>query len=208
MPESPLADKLKIRAGSTLLFLNAPSSILEMLTKLPDGCQIETDPRKLKRLGFILLFSVTRKELSAALKGLMPLADENSVVWIGYPKKSSDRFADLSRDTLWDVLGQTGYRPVSQVALDETWTAIRIRPGSQVKGKTRANVPGIDLEKREVTPPEDLIAALNKKGLAEKFRTLSFTHQKEHVEAIVTAKKPETRSRRIEKTLEMLNKKP
>ena len=36
--------------------------------------------------------------------------------------------ADLNRDTLWPVLGEYGMRPVSQVAVDEVWSALRFRP--------------------------------------------------------------------------------
>jgi hypothetical protein len=37
-------------------------------------------------------------------------------------------WADLTRDTLWPVLGEYGMRPVSQVAVDEVWSALRFRP--------------------------------------------------------------------------------
>ena len=40
----------------------------------------------------------------------------------------------------------------------------------------------------------------------DKWRALSFTHQREHVEAIEGAKKPETRVRRIEAAVRMLVK--
>ena len=36
--------------------------------------------------------------------------------------------ADLNRDTLWPVLVEYGMRPVSQVAVDEVWSALRFRP--------------------------------------------------------------------------------
>jgi uncharacterized protein YdeI (YjbR/CyaY-like superfamily) len=39
------------------------------------------------------------------------------------------------------------------------------------------------------------------------WKALSFTHQREHVEAIEEAKKPETRVRRIEKAVAELNRK-
>jgi uncharacterized protein YdeI (YjbR/CyaY-like superfamily) len=39
------------------------------------------------------------------------------------------------------------------------------------------------------------------------WEALSFTHQREHAEAIEDAKKPETRARRVEKTIAMLKKK-
>jgi hypothetical protein len=62
----------------------------------------------------------------------------------------------------------------------------------------------LDTEKREVTPPADFVKALKAAGAYEGWRGLSFTHQREHVEAIVGAKRPETRARRIERAVEMV----
>ena len=63
----------------------------------------------------------------------------------------------------------------------------------------------LDTEKREVQVPVDLRRALGAdKAAAAKWKSLSYSHQREHVDAIETAKKPETRLRRIERTLEML----
>jgi hypothetical protein len=47
------------------------------------------------------------------------------VFWVAYPKANR---ADLNRDTLWPVLGEYGMRPISQVAVDEVWSALRFRP--------------------------------------------------------------------------------
>lgn len=56
----------------------------------------------------------------------------------------------------------------------------------------------LDLSPRVVTPPEDLVEALRKHPAAwERWQALSYTHQREHVEAIAAARKPETRARRI-----------
>jgi hypothetical protein len=57
---------------------------------------------------------------------------------------------------------------------------------------------------RTVDVPADLAAALEAAGLREAFDGLSFSHRREHVNAIIDAKKPETRARRISKALEML----
>ena len=57
----------------------------------------------------------------------------------------------------------------------------------------------LDDEKREVTPPPDLLKALEASPSAlDRWNELSFTHQREHVEAIAAAKRPETRQRRID----------
>lgn len=67
----------------------------------------------------------------------------------------------------------------------------------------------LDGEKREVKPPPDLAAALRAAPPAwERWRELSFTHQREHVEAIEGAKKPETRARRIQSAVRMLLGRP
>ena len=63
----------------------------------------------------------------------------------------------------------------------------------------------LDTEKREVTPPADFVKALKAAPTAwERWRALSYTHQREHVEAIEDAKKAETRARRIAAAVAML----
>lgn len=64
-----------------------------------------------------------------------------------------------------------------------------------------------DTEKRTVEVPEDLAAALNKASLTDVFAKMSYTHQKEYVNAINEAKREETRVRRIEKAVEEISKK-
>ncbi len=63
----------------------------------------------------------------------------------------------------------------------------------------------LDTEPREVTVPDDFKAALEvvpEAGAA--FARLSYSHQRQHVEAIEAAKQPETRRRRIDKAIDML----
>jgi uncharacterized protein YdeI (YjbR/CyaY-like superfamily) len=57
----------------------------------------------------------------------------------------------------------------------------------------------LDTAKREVKPPADFVKALKARRLAwERWQALSFSHQREYVEAIEEARKAETRARRIE----------
>ena len=39
---------------------------------------------------------------------------------------------DLHRDSLWEALKPTGWRPVTQVAIDDVWSALRFRPEAEV----------------------------------------------------------------------------
>ena len=63
----------------------------------------------------------------------------------------------------------------------------------------------LDTDKREVKPPADFVKAVKAAPSAwERWRALSYSHQREHVEAIERAKKPETRARRIDSAVRML----
>src|SRR6185312_13209184 len=63
----------------------------------------------------------------------------------------------------------------------------------------------LDTAQREIKPPADFIRALKAAPPAwDRWQELSFTHQREHVEAIEGAKKPETRARRIESAVRMI----
>ncbi len=63
----------------------------------------------------------------------------------------------------------------------------------------------LDTTPREVTLPKDFEAALRAMPSALKaWRQLSYSHQREHVEAIEGAKKPETRARRIDAAIRNL----
>lgn len=65
----------------------------------------------------------------------------------------------------------------------------------------------VDAGERTVDVPADFAAALKKAKLRDVFDALAFTHRKEHVRAIEEAKKPETRTKRIEGALEKLRAK-
>jgi hypothetical protein len=85
---------------------------------------------------------------------------------------------------------------------------MREAAGGLDPGETVSVVMERDDEPRTVTVPEDLDRALRAEdGLLATWEKLSFTHKREHVQAIEEAKRPETRTRRIEKAIEHLKSK-
>jgi hypothetical protein len=78
--------------------------------------------------------------------------------------------------------------------------AAGVKPGDKCKVTITP-----DTEARHVDPPPDLVTALAKNATARSnWQSLSFTHKREYAEAILSAKKPETRARRLQQTLEVL----
>jgi hypothetical protein len=60
----------------------------------------------------------------------------------------------------------------------------------------------LDTEARVIEPPADFVRALKAAAPAwDRWRVLSYSHQREYVESIESAKAPETRARRIDRAV-------
>lgn len=81
-------------------------------------------------------------------------------------------------------------------------TAAGIKPGDDVRARI-----ALDKESRIVDPPQDLTIALTKTHLEGPWEQLSYTAKKEYAEMLLQAKKPETRTRRLQKILDELRAK-
>jgi Bacteriocin-protection, YdeI or OmpD-Associated/Domain of unknown function (DUF1905) len=84
--------------------------------------------------------------------------------------------------------------------------AVKAATGVDAGDRVRVTIE-LDTEPRRVTVPEELRAALAADSVAKAaFVELSFTHQREYVEWVEEAKRPETRARRIATTVERARK--
>ncbi len=211
MPNS-IADKLKIKAKFTLLTLNAPTNFKKGLEGLPAGVKITDTGKDYDQVHwFVLNKAQMEKEMSKVMKLVKP----EVTVWVYYPKGSSQIQTDLTRDKGWDCLLAEGDKLtwISLISFDETWSTFGFRAKTnadrkkEAKPKEREIFKWIDAKTKDVKLPDDLATALKKnKKEAAYFEALSFTNKKEYIEWIVTAKRPETRTERINGTIERLSK--
>jgi hypothetical protein len=279
-----LAKKLRIKPGHSLLILNAPekylSKSLKADTKITPG----------KKYDFIQVFVTARADIDKLTPKIFKAANDETVVWIAYPKKSSSIKTDIHRDYGWDALSTAGYEAIAQVSIDETWSALRFgekekaaparhatsaserktftavleKPDDGIDGayisipfnveevygtkgqvKVKAWFNGYpyrgvlanmgmgchviivkkairqaigknagdkitvelerDTEERVITVPDDLKKILARSKKAEEFfNSLSYTNRKEYVLWITSAKKMETREKRLSDTIHKL----
>lgn len=76
-------------------------------------------------------------------------------------------------------------------------------------GETLEVTLTLDTATRTVTPPEDFVRALKKAPPAwDRWQELSYSHQREHVEAVEQAKKADTRLRRIDAAIRAIQERP
>jgi hypothetical protein len=209
MPAQTLLEKLQLQEEKNLLIQGLPSSIEKQFIKLTFSKGV-TPLLKKRKIDFALVFAVNQHQLAGILKDVVPALQEGAKFWIAYPKLTSKIASDLSRDKNWDFVSDYGFEAVRMIALDNVWSAGRFKKPEVEKKRpdnfsTANPAPGIDYNNRIITVPQDLqhLFISNKKA-AVFFESLAFTHRREYVEWILSAKRDETRQYRLETTMEKL----
>lgn len=72
-----------------------------------------------------ILLTRDRGDVDAVLTAHLEQLAAMRAIWIVYAKGNR---TDMNRDTLWTQLAEYGWRAVSQVSYDDTYSALRVRP--------------------------------------------------------------------------------
>jgi hypothetical protein len=205
-----LLKKLRIDTDKPLWLINIPSNCEYLFEELA----IKKRTGKERPVPQLILFAASSTELTHYLPLLADHIVPETLFWIVYPKKSGALVSHMGQMSNWDFVFSSGYRPQTSVSINDDWTGLRVtnalpkKPSTYNIAPEERNIEGIDFVKRTVKLPADALAAMKGyKGMAAFFEAMAFTHKKEHVAAILDAKKEETRRRRIEKMIEMLHQK-
>jgi hypothetical protein len=133
MPTS-LAQKLRILEGSRVALLNAPDGYGQTLGPLPGGAEVTAVVDGASDVYDVtLLFARDHAELERLAPIAIGATRDGGVLWVAWSKGGAKAKGAITRDTLWPVMAALGWGPVSNVALDETWSALRLRPEAEVK---------------------------------------------------------------------------
>jgi len=122
--------------GQSVLILNAPQSYDGIKSSF-EG-EVHSQPEG-EEYDFVQVFGTSNQELQSLAKTAVQYVNEDGLLWLCYPKKSSKVYkgSDCSRDTVAGLLAEENYEPVRQVAIDEDWSALRFRRIDKIKKMTR-----------------------------------------------------------------------
>ncbi|MCU0708178.1 MAG: hypothetical protein MUF23_07800 [Pirellula sp.] len=147
----PLFKKLNLGTCDTILVLNAPDSFEAELSQL-EGIRVLRKATAKTKTSFAIGFAMTQSECDRVSSTIAAATQGDSVVWIAYPKGSSKKYrCEFNRDTGWTVLGDAGFEPVRQVAIDEDWSALRFRRVEHIRSLTRKRSMAISTEGKRRT---------------------------------------------------------
>lgn len=124
---SELFKKLNLKHQQQLLLWQVPDQVEAELAHRAE-LQIAHDIGPGSKFDFALLFVSRQQELDLLSRQLPDHLDGDAVLWFAYPKQSSRRFScEFNRDRGWDVIRACGFDSVRMVAIDQDWSALRMR---------------------------------------------------------------------------------
>jgi hypothetical protein len=122
-----IAEKLQIKPNTTV-WLSHPAQ-LPLLTPMPNGVR-ESD--SMATASTAVLFADDAASARKLLEEHAADLAKPGVFWMAYPRGNR---ADINRDTLWPIVADFDMRPNGQVAIDNTWSALRFRPTREGEGR-------------------------------------------------------------------------
>ena len=127
---TPLAQKLGLKDGQRVLFVNLPPTLNDLrvsrhfveMAQAGWGSFTDGDP------GYDVIhgFTAERAELERAAKPLMDSIARAGSIWISWPKKASKVPTDITEDVIRDVVLPIGLVDVKVCAVDAIWSGLKL----------------------------------------------------------------------------------
>ncbi len=125
---SDILKKLKYETGHKALLIKAPPEYTESAAKF--GIDTHMGAGK---YDFVHLFVNNKEEVDKFGKQAVESGKYDGILWISFPNGNVK--TDISIDYGWETITKMGMGPVSQMTIDENWSALRFRPTECVSKK-------------------------------------------------------------------------
>jgi Protein of unknown function (DUF3052) len=117
-----LAKKLGIKEGFKIALYNQPNYYFKLFTDFP--ADVKT-VNKLK-VDFVHYFVKEEKQLAKDITKLKNQIEQNGMIWISWPKKSSKVETDVTEDVVRNIALKNGLVDIKVCAIDETWSGLKL----------------------------------------------------------------------------------
>jgi hypothetical protein len=124
MAMAPVFTKLRYKPGMRVCVLGAPSGFSAELARLPKSIDRATALKG--RFDLVHAFFTRKAQVLRDAPKLKKALEPGGSLWVSYPKGDA-LGTDLKRDILHEALSEVGLDGVSQVAVDDVWSAMRFK---------------------------------------------------------------------------------
>ena len=130
MPSNDVLKKLRVPVNHNLLIINAPDSFSVIMNHL--AYDTNPQPEKTGCYDFVAVFGANQAELRQKLSEVKTAGKYDCLFWACYPKGTGQIKSDLKREIVWDAVQTIHMQCVTQITIDDTWSALRARPHAAV----------------------------------------------------------------------------
>src|ERR1035437_3694491 len=121
---TPLAKKLGITDGFTVLTVNAPDGYEDLLAPLPNSVVITE--RESQNADVIQVFTNSRDELFRNLADVRNSIKQDGAIWVSWYKKASKLTSEITEDTVREAAFPLGLVDVKVYAIDDKWSGLKL----------------------------------------------------------------------------------
>jgi hypothetical protein len=119
---TPLAKKLGIKEGYNIALYYQPEYYFNLFTDFPENVRVVNK----SRVDFIHYFVKEEKQLQKDMAKLKNQIEQNGMIWISWPKKSSKVQTDITEDVVRNTALKNGLVDIKVCAVDETWSGLKL----------------------------------------------------------------------------------
>ena len=121
---TPLAEKLSLKDGMRVWFLDMPDSVRAEIEKY--GLTLSEEEVPTPGLHAAHIFMTDRAEMEKQLGILRDLIDPAGHLWISWPKKAAKVETDITEDVIREVALPTGFVDIKVCAVDAVWSGLKL----------------------------------------------------------------------------------
>ena len=120
--ETPLAKKLGIKEGFKIALYHQPEYYFNLFTDFPENVKFINK----QKVDLVHYFVKEERQLQRDILKLKDQIEQNGMIWISWPKKSSKVETDITEDLIRNLALKNGLVDIKVCAVDETWSGLKL----------------------------------------------------------------------------------
>lgn len=121
---TPLAKKLGIAEGFSVVARHAPDDYRRLVEPLPPG--VRFGGKVTKATDLVHVFATKKSALKTELTALRNAIQPAGIVWVSWPKKASKVPTDITEDVIRELCLPLGFVDVKVCAVSDIWSGLKL----------------------------------------------------------------------------------
>lgn len=121
---TPLAKKLGVKHGFTVVTIHAPKNYDDLVEPLPKDVTVRAE--RGNNVDLIHLFTNSRDELFSELSRCVREIKQDGAIWVSWYKKAAKLPTEITEDTIREAAFPLGLVDVKVCAVDDRWSGLKL----------------------------------------------------------------------------------